>query len=107
MYYLDSIPWWVWLLPTPFIIGVVAWFFGPLILRLWFALPTKVQAGLAIIFTIGLAYLFGRGQGNRAAREMQKQRDAHAVQTRERIHREVQTLNEPDVDKRLNRWMRD
>jgi hypothetical protein len=106
-YMLDSVPWWVWLAPTPFIIGALLWFFGPFIIGFWNMLPTKVKAVIIAVATVGVAYIIGRSQGNKTARERQKQLNARAEQNRREIHDDIQKRSEPVVDRDLDKWLRD
>lgn len=104
---MDQIPWWLYILIAVPLIGGLMYFLSPVLIPLWRMTPTWVKGVGGFLLALGLAFVSGRNKGSRDAKEMQKRRDAEAVQNRERIHREVDHLNEPDVDKRLNKWMRD
>lgn len=106
-YIMDMVPWWVWLAPTSLIVGALLWFFGPYILGIWNMLPTKVKGVLIAIGTVGIAYLIGRNQGNRTAREAQRQRNIHAEKTRREIHDDVEKRSDDQLDRDMAKWMRD
>lgn len=106
-YIMDSVPWYVWLLPAPIIIGVLLWFFGPFIIGIWNALPTKVKAVLIAIGTVGLAYLIGRSQGNKTARDRLEAQRKQAVESRRQIHDDVQKRDDKRIDDDLSKWLRD
>lgn len=106
-YYIDMVPWYVWLLPAPIIVGLLLVFAGPWVLGIWNMLPRPVKLVLMFVGTLGIAFFMGRSQGNKAARDRQRKLDEKAIQTRQETHDEVKALPDDKLDKRIDKWMRD
>lgn len=103
---LDHVPWWVWFTLTTAGVGAAFYFFHPILIPLWLAIPLPVRVGLIGLGAAIMAYFAGRNKGAQNADELRKQRDAEAIQTRLNVYREVANLDRPAVDERLAPWMR-
>jgi len=62
---------------------------------------------LGFIGTVILAFITGKHKGWKNAEERTKETNAQAVQTRDKLHREIEKLTPDDTDKRISKWMRD
>lgn len=102
---LDHVPLWVWLAIAFAAFGALYWFFAPVVAAVWALTPKPVKIALgAIAAGLGI-FVYGRYQGARTARELQKQKEARAVQDRQEIHDEVKNLSDDDLDKRFDKWV--
>lgn len=100
---LNFVPVWAWIT----IVIVVAVLTYQIWLPIWTILPKPVKILIgAVAGAIGF-YLGGRYKGAKDERDVAKQRDAQAVQKRSEKNDEIKNLPDTDVDKRLNKWMRD
>lgn len=103
----NMIPWWVYLILIVAGGGILWVYFGPIILAVWARLPNWAKYAISLLLAIGLSVVYGRNKGYNDARSTQKKLDERAVQKREEIHSEVQKLNTADLDKRMDKWLRD
>lgn len=103
----NFIPWWVWTIAIVAALSALLFFFGPILLPIWAAMPTWLKAILIGITGGFVVYAVGRNKGSRDERDVQRRRDAQAVQRRQDVDREVTRLDKPAADKRLDPWMRD
>lgn len=99
----NFVPWWAWV--VAFIITTtLTWqFWAPI----WAVLPTPGKVALAAIGAALVAYIAGRNRGSKDERDQRAKKDAHAVQTRKEIDDEIRNLPDADVDRGLDKWMRD
>lgn len=56
---------------------------------------------------IAVAFFYGLFKGKSIEQQKQAQEAKEAVEQREKVDEEIKNLPEPDVDKRLDKWMRD
>lgn len=103
----NMIPWWVYLILIVAGAGILWVYFGPLLLAIWSRLPAWAKYVIGLLLAIGLSVVYGRNKGFADARERQKKLDEKAVQKRQEIHNEVSKLDTTQLDKRLDKWMRD
>lgn len=105
---IDHIPLWGWFIIIGVPSGALLYFFYPILIPLWRALPTPVKAGLIFIGGLALAFLGGRYKGRWNAEEEQRRRDAQALQKRTEVDHEVDNLSDKQTaDKLRDRWSRD
>lgn len=104
---IDQIPLWVYVVATLLVTGTLFYFFSPILVPLWNVTTRWVKVVGGIILAIGSAFVLGRNKGAKDAKEVQKQQNAQAEQRREKIHEDVEKLHGTDLDKRLDKWMRD
>jgi hypothetical protein len=102
---IDQVPFYVWAIIALGGFGALMWFFYPVLMPLWNALPGPVKAGILLIVTAIGGVLYGRYKGAKDERDMQQKRDANAIQDRENIHNEVKNLSDDDLDKRFDKWV--
>lgn len=102
-----QVPWWAWLILVSPFVGAAFYFFGPVIMAIWAVVPRPVKWVLGGVLAFTLAFFAGRNKGIKLQKEQQKRLDERAVQKRQEIHDEVQKLDQPSLDKRLDKWMRD
>lgn len=102
----NFIPWWVWVIAIVAAVGALLFFFGPILLPIWGAMPTWMKAILIGITGGFVVYAVGRNKGSKDERDMQRRRDAQATQHRQTINRDVQNLSKPAADERLDPWYR-
>lgn len=101
----DHIPLWGWLVMIIVPIGVLLYFFSPILIPIWKVLPTPVKAVLIFITGLFVAFMGGRYRGRWNAEEEQRKRDADALQKRNEVDREIGTLSDSEAQKRLrDRW---
>lgn len=106
-WFIDQIPWWVYLVVGLFGTGALFYFFSPILVPLWNLTPQWVKVAGGVILAIGLAFVGGRNRGAKDAKERQAQANAEAETNRVEKHDEIQKLPPADLDKRLDKWMRD
>lgn len=106
-YIFDQIPWWLYLLLGGLAAGALFYFFSPILIPLWAATPKSVKIALGAVGAAFLAFIYGINRGNRNAREMQAKQNAQAVQKRTETDNEIAKLGDADLDRRLDKWMRD
>lgn len=104
---IGHVPLTVWLVVTFVIVAVLYAFFGPIINAVLAITPRWVKVVLGGIFALVAAVAYGRYQGAKTEREIQKKREAGAVQKRKQINEKVHNLPDDRVDRELDRWMRD
>ena len=99
----NFVPWWMW--PVGLLVAaIVTWqFWAPI----WALLPRPVKVALAAVGAVSVAYIAGRNRGSKDERDQRAKKDARAVQTRKETDDEVRNLPDADVDRRLDKWMRD
>lgn len=101
--------WWLWLLMGGGA-GVAA-FFVPAILpaltAIWNALPSWARTALLAAGTLGASMLVAWSYGYRQRAAEEKARRANAAARRKEIDNEVGRLSDRDLDRELDRWMRD
>lgn len=102
-----QIPWWVYLIVAAPFVGAAFYFFSPLIMGIWAITPKWLRWLLGGLLALILTFFAGRNKGITLQKEQQKRVDEKGVQKRQEIHDEVQKLNPTDLDKRLDKWMRD
>lgn len=103
---LDHVPLGVWLAIVFVTAGVVYFYAAPIINVIWAVTPNWLKIVLGVVGTgIGI-YIYGRTQGAKTARELEKQRQVNAVRDREKIHEDVKNLSDTDLDKRFDKWVR-
>lgn len=104
---IDHIPPWVWVTVAATAALAAFYFASPILIPLWRVTPNWVKVALAFTVAVVLAALGGRYKGRQNAEEEQRRRDAEAIQRRSEIDHDVQKLDRPAVDRRLDLWMRD
>lgn len=103
----DQIPLWVYVAVAIPMIGGAFYFASPILVPLWNLTPRWVKVAGGVILAIGSAFVLGRNKGARDAKEMQREANQRAERNRVEKHDEVGKLHGPDLDKRLDKWMRD
>lgn len=106
-YIIDQIPWWVYLLGALMGGSALFYFFSPILIPLWAATPKSVKIALGAVGAALLAFAYGLNKGNRDAKALRDKNNAQALNNRKEIDHEVSNLDEPAVDQRLDKWMRD
>jgi len=102
---LDHIPWWGWVIIIAAPVGVLLFYFGPVLLPLWRMTPLWVRAVILGIGGIFIAWMGGRYEGRKNAEDEERRRNADALNKRAEVDREVSKLDEGEVQKRLrDRW---
>jgi hypothetical protein len=99
----NYVPWWVW---TVIAIVLVAVFWQTL-LPIWLALPEWLKGLILGAGALLTAYVAGRNRGSKDERDRRVKADAHAIQNRKDVEDEVRNLPADDLDRRLDKWMRD
>jgi|GEM_PF-2742585 len=99
----NFIPWWAWLVAA-IIAAVLTYQFW---LPIWAVLPRPVKVLLAAIAAVLTAYVAGRNKGSKDERDRRAKADANAIQNRKDVDDEVRNLPADDLDRRLDKWMRD
>jgi membrane protein implicated in regulation of membrane protease activity len=88
-------------------IGDLLFYFGPVLLPIWRAIPQPIRLGIAAIIAACLAYLGGRYRGRQNAEEEERQRNADALQKRHEVNNEIAKLSPKErEDKLRDRWSR-
>lgn len=104
----DHIPLWGWFIIIGLPIGALLYFFSPILIPLWRALPTWLKATLIFIASLFLAFMGGRYKGRANAEEEQRRRDADALRKRTEVDHEIdQQSDKQTADQLRNRWTRD
>ena len=104
----DHIPLWGWMVIIALPIGALLYFFYPILIPLWKALPTPVKAVLIFIVGLFLAFMGGRYKGRANAEEEQRRRERDALKTRTEVDHEIDNKSGSQVNKDLrDRWSRD
>lgn len=102
-YAFNFVPWWVWGIGL-LIAAIATWqFWAPI----WAVLPKPVKIVLATVGAILAAYVAGRNRGSKDERDQRAKKDARAVQTRKETDDEIRNLPADDLDRRIDKWMRD
>lgn len=99
----NFIPWWVWTVIAVVLVAV----FWQALLPIWLAFPKWLKGlilGAGILLT---TYVAGRNKGSKDERDRRAKADAHAIQNRKDVDDEVRNLPADDLDRRLDKWMRD
>lgn len=103
----DAIPLWGWFIIIGAPVGVLLFYFGPVLLPIWRMLPAPLR-GIMIAIAVGLfAWLGGRHKGRANAEAAERRRNAEALQKRTEVDREVSTKSDKQVHSDLRRWQRD
>jgi hypothetical protein len=106
----DHVPLWLWVVLTlggggaiiAFVPGALA-----LVVGIWNMMPKPVKIVLGATVGALALYLAGRNKGHADAVVEQEKRDERGEQQRQDIHRDIAKLPEKDVDRRLDKYMRD
>lgn len=104
---IDHIPLWVWITVFAAVVLAAFYFASPVLIPLWKITPRWVKITLTFVGAVVLAILGGRYKGRQDAEEEQRRRDNEALQRRTEIDHDIEKLDRPATDKRLDRWMRD
>lgn len=104
---LDHVPTFVWLIITFAVVGTVYYFFSPIITAIAAVTPTWVKVALGGLAALVLAFIYGRYRGAKTAQELEKQKQAAAVETRSKIDASTKNASDAELDERAGRWMRD
>lgn len=99
----NFVPWWVWVVAIVVAVIVTYQFWMPV----WLALPKWLKALILGIAALVTAYVAGRNRGAKDERDQRARADARAIQTRKETDDEIRNAPAADVDRRLDRWMRD
>jgi hypothetical protein len=102
-YAFNYVPWWVW---TIIVVVLVAVFWQAL-LPIWLALPKWLKGLILAAGALLTAYVAGRNKGSKDERDRRAKADANAIQNRKDVDDEVRNLPADDLDRRLDKWMRD
>jgi hypothetical protein len=102
-YAFNFVPWWVWLIALIVAAGFTYQFWVPI----WAITPKPVKIALAAIAAVLTAYVAGRNRGSKDERDRRAKADANAIQNRKDVDDEVRNLPADDLDRRLDKWMRD
>ncbi len=106
-FFLSMIPLWVYVAGGLVIALPLMYFFGPVIMGIWRIMPNWVRVALGAVVALFGVFVYGRHKGYKSYKKHQENLDHHAVENRRKIHDEVEKLTPTDVDKRIDRWMRD
>lgn len=106
MWILGYVPLWVWAVVFFAGFGALYFYFGPIITLIWNWTPRWLKLTIGGALSLLAAVAYGRYQGAKTEREMQKHREENAVQDRKEIHDEVKNLSNADLDKRFDKWVR-
>jgi hypothetical protein len=102
---LDMIPWWGWVVIVGTPIGVLLYFFGPILLPIWRMLPLWLRAVILGVGAAFIAWMGGRHVGAENEKEKERRRNAEALGKRTEVDREIGSLNAGEAEKRLrDRW---
>jgi hypothetical protein len=104
---IDQIPFGVWVVLTLGVAGALFYFLSPILIPLWAVTPRPIKIGLGFVISIALAILYGRSKGAQDAREMQKAKEAQAIENRRKINADVADDTDDELHRRTKRWMRD
>jgi hypothetical protein len=106
-HFVNMIPLWVYITIAVLAAGALFYFFSPILIPIWAAMPKPLKIALGALGAILAAFVGGRYAGAKTERDLRKQQDASAIKNREEVNREVNNLDRPAVDKRIDKWMRD
>lgn len=81
--------------------------FWQALLPIWLTLPKWLKGLIIGAGALLTAYIAGRNKGSRDERGGRAKADAHAIQNRKDVDDEVRNLPAGDLDRRLDKWMRD
>ena len=104
---LAQIPWWVYLIIAAPFVGAAFYFCTPLIMWIWGIMPRWARWTLGAVVVFILTFVAGRTKGIKLQQEQQKRIEERAIRKRQEIHDDVQKASPSDIDKRLDKWMRD
>jgi len=99
----NYVPWWVWLVAVLVAAGFTVQFWLPI----WAVMPNWLKVALAAVGAVLTAYVAGRNRGSKDERDRRAKADAHAIQNRKETDDEVRNLPADDLDRGLDKWMRD
>lgn len=102
-YAFNYVPWWVWTVIAIVLLAV----FWQTLLPIWLALPKWLKGLILGAGALLTAYVAGRNKGSKDERDRRAKADAHAIQNRKDVDDEVRNLPADDLDRRLDKWMRD
>lgn len=100
---INAVPFWVWLIVIGIGLAVTAQFWMPI----WLVLPRWLKALILGTGAILAAYGFGRNKGFRDEQRRREKANAQAINNRNEVNDEVGKMDTPDVDRNLDKWMRD
>ena len=101
----DHIPLWGWIVIIGAPVGALLFYFGPILLPIWRMVPQPIRLFIYAAVAGLLAYLGGRYRGHKNAEQIERERNAQAIQKRTEVDAEVAALDRPEVEKRLrDRW---
>lgn len=104
---IDHIPLWVYIVVGVLAIGVLFYFFSPILIPIWNVLPEWLKAVILGIGAATLAYLGGRYKGNKDERDAEAARDAEALNKRKEVDNAIDKQSPQQTDKALDPWRRD
>lgn len=99
----NFVPWWVWTVAGVVLVAV----FWQVLAPIWLVLPKWLKALILGVGALLTAYVAGRNRGSKDERDQRAKADAHAIQNRKDVDDEVRNLPADDLDRRLDKWMRD
>jgi hypothetical protein len=99
----NYVPWWVW---TVIAVVLLAVFWQP-VMAFWLSAPKWLKGLIIGAGALLTAYVAGRNKGSKDERDRRAKADAHAIQNRKDVDDEVRNLPADDLDRRLDKWMRD
>jgi hypothetical protein len=105
--FINSIPLWAWVTAAVLLAATLFYFFSPILLPIWAAMPKPLKIGLGVVGAVLAAWVGGKHAGRKTEQDLRKANDANAIKHRKEIDDEVRDMPAPAVDKRLNKWMRD
>lgn len=103
----DIIPWWVYWLVVGIGVSAMLYFASPILVPLWNATPRWVKVALGVVAALFTAYVKGKNDAARRAREKQAELDRQAIQKRMETDDRIQKMDKDTVHGRLSRWNRD
>lgn len=106
-YILDHIPLWAYLVAGGIILLVLLYFFSPILVPIWNALPTWLKVTLVFIVSMIGAVFAGRYRGAKDERDAEAAREREAIQKRNEVDEKVSKMDAPAVHSDLDRWNRD
>jgi hypothetical protein len=99
----NYVPWWVWGVIAVVLLAV----FWQALLPIWLVMPKWLKGLILGAGALLTAYIAGRNRGSKDERDRRAKADAHAIQNRKDVDDEVRNLPADDLDRRLDKWMRD
>lgn len=99
----NFVPWWVW--AVGLLVAAIATyqFWAPI----WALTPRWLKAVIVGAGALLTAYVAGRNRGSKDERDRRAKADARAIQTRKETDDEVRNLPADDLNRRVDKWMRD